>query len=190
MSKNSSKSIAFPAPPWMINTPTHTSTASPSNSAHDKESTASPESSSTFTMNNAVASAPEPGETYMIRECSSERALTLVDGKPTVLLNEGTRGGWHWKCEEHPNGWIGFRNAVSGRYLGRDDNGGYMVEATKFDHWESFVLRPREVGGYNLCVRFRDKLKPMGIVDADGPTPKLVDAKSPDQAARWEFVRV
>ncbi|KAI1123991.1 hypothetical protein F5Y10DRAFT_40130 [Nemania abortiva] len=76
-----------------INTPTHTTT-------FDTDSATSQASSSTFTMNAAVASAPEPGETYMIRECSSERALTLVDGKPTLLLNEGTRGGWHWNCEE------------------------------------------------------------------------------------------
>ncbi|KAI8948133.1 hypothetical protein F4801DRAFT_470474 [Xylaria longipes] len=168
------------------------STTIESVSVHTKTSMSPHSSTSTFTFGNTLTSAPEPGNTYKILEIDSERAITLVGGRLTLVLDAGTRGGWHWECEEHPggDGWIGFRDAVSGRYLGHDNKGGYIVQASKFDGWESFVLRPRAAGGYNLCVRYGNKLKPMGISDNDGSDPKLVDAQSYEKAARWAFYKV
>ncbi|KAI0404122.1 hypothetical protein F4802DRAFT_265218 [Xylaria palmicola] len=166
--------------PGIICTPTHTS-------LNDTPPTPSEKP---FTINGGVTSVPENGHTYMIREVDSGRAITLVNGRLTLVLDAGTRGGWHWCCEEHSSGWIGFRDAVSGKYLGHDNKGGYMVRAEKLRAWESFVLRPREKGGYNLFVKDWDTLKPMGVDNIDGQTPRLVNAPSLEKAARWEFVEV
>ncbi|KAI0547796.1 hypothetical protein F4679DRAFT_597457 [Xylaria curta] len=172
----------------LMKTPPSTNTAS--ESTQNTVTMSSHINSSTFSLHNVVNSVPEPGNTYKIVEVGSERAIALVRGCLTLVWDAGTRGGWQWDCEENPDGWIGFRDAVSGGYLGHDNKGGYIARAGKLDSWESFVLRPRAAGGYNLCVKFGNKLKPMGVSESDGPTPKLVDAKSPEEAARWEFYKV
>ncbi|KAI0467317.1 hypothetical protein F4859DRAFT_525962 [Xylaria cf. heliscus] len=170
-------------------TKTPPSTTAASESTHNPECMAFHRSSSMSSIGSPVASVPEPGKTYKIVEIVSERAITLIGGRLVPVLDVGTRGGWQWDCEENPDGWIGFRNAVSGRYLGHDNKGGYIAQANKLDAWESFTLRPRTAGGYNLCVKHGSKLKPMGISD-DGSESKLVDAQSYEEAARWEFYEV
>ncbi|KAI1751058.1 hypothetical protein F4782DRAFT_547903 [Xylaria castorea] len=179
---------SFSSKSHLMNTPPSTKMAS--ESIHNTAPMAFHSNSSTFTIGNTLTSIPEPGQTYKIVEVDSERAITLVGGRLTLVLDAGTRGGWQWDCEEHPDGWIGFRDAVSGRYLGHDNKGGYIAQASKLLSWESFVLRPRAAGGHNLCVKDGHKLKPMGISENDGSTPKLVDAKSHEEAARWEFYKV
>ncbi|KAI1735111.1 hypothetical protein F4680DRAFT_453202 [Xylaria scruposa] len=179
---------SFSSKSRLMNTPPSTNTAS--ESTHDTVTMSSHLNSSTFTLGNVVTSVPEPGNTYKIVEVDSERTIALVRGRLTLVSDAGTRGGWQWDCEEHPDGWIGFRDAVSGRYLGHDNKGGYIAQAGKLDAWESFVLRPRAAGGYNLYMKFGHKLKLMGVSENDGPTPKLVDAKSFEEAARWEFYKV
>lgn len=137
-----------------------------------------------------MASVPEPNHVYMIREVNLDQALTVLDGELTLTSHTDTRGGWQWRCEEHPNGWMGFRDAVSGRYLGHDNRGGYIVQAKKFLDWESFVIRHRKNGGYNLCVKYGHKLKPVGIAGGDGSEAKLVDASGSAEAALWVFIEV
>ncbi|KAI1276039.1 hypothetical protein F5Y07DRAFT_367927 [Xylaria sp. FL0933] len=166
-----------------VDTPTH-STKSES-TVHER---AVSSSSMSFTL-NGMCEVPEHGCIYMIRDIDSEKAITLVEGCLTLAVATGTRGGWQWICEELDNGWIGFREVVSGRLLGRDNRGGFYAQATKLKAWESFVLRPREAGGYNLRVKNWETLRSMVIVD-DGKTPKLVEAPTTKEAARWEFVRV
>ncbi|KAI0104257.1 hypothetical protein GGR51DRAFT_522151 [Nemania sp. FL0031] len=181
-------SVSSSSSKWEVNTPTHTTAASVLDLDYDAKSVSSHRSSATFTMKSVVTSVPEDGHTYMIREVGSDRVLTLVDGKLTLQTNDGTRGGWHWVCAENAEGWIGFRDAVSGSYIGHDNKGGFICQAKKMDAWEYFVLRPREAGGYNLCVKHWGKLKPVGV--ARTPPMRLIDAPSPRSAARWEFVKV
>lgn len=176
-----------------INTPSHTTAATKADfeMCGNAESTYSRRPASTFTVCGGTASVPEPGRTYMIREAESDRAMALVDGELTLVRDPGTRGGWHWRCEEHPKkGWLGFRDAVGGKYLGHDIRGGYVARAIKHDSWEWFMLRPREKGGYNLYVRHWDGFKFVGIADHKHSKPKLVDASGPDTAARWLFIEV
>ncbi|KAI3319884.1 hypothetical protein HD806DRAFT_508192 [Xylariaceae sp. AK1471] len=184
-SSSSSTSNSIP-----VGTPTHTTTSSFFEKFHDAAIPPSPMSSSTFTINGGTSSIPEPGGTYMIRDLESGKAITLVNGRLTLVLNAGTRGGWQWHCEEVDDGWVGFRDAVSGKYLGHDNKGGFQVQASKLYSWESFVLRPREAGGCNLWVKYGSKLKAMGIADKDEPFPTLIQALSAKEAARWEFVKV
>ncbi|KAI1170115.1 hypothetical protein F4777DRAFT_138592 [Nemania sp. FL0916] len=147
------------------------------------------QSSLASAMNRPDTSIPEPNNTYLIREAGSNRCITFVAGKITLEGDAHARGGWQWHCEEHPDGWLGFRDAVSGRYLGHDNRGNYIVHGKKLDLWESFIIRPREKGGFNMYVRWGHRLRPTGIADVKGQ-PKLTYAASNDDAARWEFVRV
>ncbi|KAI1193111.1 hypothetical protein F5X97DRAFT_339373 [Nemania serpens] len=140
-----------------------------------------------------IASVPVPKETYMIRNIDTGRAITVEEGHLTLKLPGGTRGGWHWHCVERDGGWLGFREAVSGKYLGRDGMGGFQVKFNHFVDWESFCLRPLEEGGYHLLVleesnnRYSSSyLHRMGISD-DG---ELVMVNTAAEATRWEFVKV
>ncbi|KAI0426775.1 hypothetical protein F5Y09DRAFT_317978 [Xylaria sp. FL1042] len=165
-------------------TPTHTTR--PDSNMHER--CASP-SYKSFTI-NGMCEVPEPGWIYMIRDIDSEKAITLLEGRLTLEFPSGTRGGWQWTCEELPDGWIGFREVVSGRFLGRDNRGGFYAQATKLKAWESFVLRPRELGGYNLCVKNWSALTAIAVSNLISLSPKLVEASTADDAARWEFVKV
>ncbi|KAI0533611.1 hypothetical protein GGR58DRAFT_100853 [Xylaria digitata] len=161
-----------------MNTPSHSST----DSSHG-------EGLPSFTTDGGMGSVPEAGGIYLIRDLDPGRAITLDDGRLTLKLDVGTRGGWQWRCEERADGWIGFRDVIHGKYLGRDNKGGFYVRADKMDSWEWFVLRPREAGGYNLLVKNWSRLVAMAIVEG-GTLPKLVEAGTTQKAARWEFVKV
>ncbi|KAF2964421.1 hypothetical protein GQX73_g9142 [Xylaria multiplex] len=173
-----------------MDTPLYTGTDTAS--VHDKEGLPS------FTANGGVGSVPEAEGIYMIRDLDSGRAITLDDGRLTLKSELGTRGGWQWRCKERPDGWIGFRDVIHGKYLGRDNKGGFYVRADKMDSWEWFVLRPREAGGYNLLVKNWSRLVAMAIADDEispnivkGETlPTLVEAGTAEEAARWEFIKV
>lgn len=136
-----------------------------------------------------MASIPEPNHVYMMREVRLDKVLTVSEGELALKEHADTRGGWQWHCEELPNGWMGFRDAVSGRYLGHDNRGGYIVQAKKLLDWESFVIRHRKGGGYNLFVKYGHKLKPMGLAVRDGKW-KLVDAPTPEKIGMWAFIEV
>ncbi|RWA09539.1 hypothetical protein EKO27_g5553 [Xylaria grammica] len=148
-----------------------------------------PVASTPLSANGGVGSVPEPGGTYMIRDAESGRVMAIVEGRLTLVRDLGTRGGWQWRCEELPDGWIGFWDLVHRKYLGRDKRGGFHAYVSKMDSCESFVLRPREAGGYNLRVKHWYTLRAMAIRE-DGESPKLVEAQSTEEAARWEFVKV
>ncbi|RYC63356.1 hypothetical protein CHU98_g2844 [Xylaria longipes] len=151
-----------------INTPTRTIT---SDSVKDIMVASAPLGLPPCTINGDISSVPEPGGEYMIRELDSGRAITLVDGRLTLVLDAG------------------FRNTVSRKYFGRDNKGGFCAEAGRLHAWESFLLRPREAGGYNLWVKHWFMLKAMAILEHDGTLPRLVEARNTQEAALWEFVK-
>ncbi|KAK3342426.1 hypothetical protein B0H65DRAFT_218819 [Neurospora tetraspora] len=71
---------------------------------------------------------PTAKSTYLVLHQPTNLALTLVGGKltlhkvPAVVGEDHPLAGkcsWHWQCVE-TDGWLGFRNAASGRYLGLD----------------------------------------------------------------------
>ncbi|KAI1426494.1 hypothetical protein F5Y12DRAFT_742403 [Xylaria sp. FL1777] len=168
-----------------VTTPTHTTTSDTSmDKRYDQPNLHS------FTINGGISEVPEPGGLYMIRDLDSGKAITLVEGHVTLVLDAGTRGGWQWKCEELREGWIGFRNVVSGKYLGRDNKGRFVALFDKFHGWESFVLRPREAGGYNLLGKDGYVLRAMAIIDAESTSPTLAETRAAKNGARWEFVKV
>ncbi|KAI1761313.1 hypothetical protein GGR53DRAFT_506130 [Hypoxylon sp. FL1150] len=133
-----------------------------------------------------VGTAPEAGGTYMIRDLDSGQALTLEGGRLTLKQDAGTNGGWRWECVEKHDGWLGFREAVSHRYLGRDNKGGFYANASKFAPWETFVLRPLKNGGYNLMAIHWWTFRRIGISSSG----KFIEVGTESKAVRWEFIEV
>lgn len=106
-----------------------------------------------------------------------------------MLTQPGDPGSTHWECVE-TEGWLGFRNIVSGRFLGYDKRGKLRCLAERHQSWEYFCTRMRPDGGCVLLMTHYDKLWRVGIKVEDG-TEKLT--KVEDGAAdevNWEFVRV
>ncbi|KAI0521313.1 hypothetical protein F5B22DRAFT_644038 [Xylaria bambusicola] len=133
---------------------------------------------------------PESGGVYMIREIDTKRTITLRQGQVTMTRGTSPQGGWQWICEERQNGYIGFRDIVSGKYLGRGSGGEFHAEAKEMGDKESFVLRPRNAGGHNLMVKRWRGLKAVAMGDCENAEPKLVEASSRTSPARLEFIRV
>ncbi|RYP46424.1 hypothetical protein DL769_011397 [Monosporascus sp. CRB-8-3] len=155
-------------------TPTHT-TMNPED----------PDAFERFSM-GGIPTVPEAGGTYMIRDLDSGRAITLVAGRVSLERDASRNGGWRWHCVEKDDGWLGFRETVSGKYLGRDGSGGFRVKADRFDFWESLVLRPIKEGGYHIMAMHWWTFRRMGIAKEGN----LVECASRDGAARWEFIEV
>lgn len=131
---------------------------------------------------------PWPGSTFIIRSVSSGQVITLLDGN-IVLTRPGGRGSSHWACMEN-KGWLGFRNVVSGKFLGHDKGGRLCCVAWQHQPWEYFCARMRPDGGCVLLMTHWERLWHVGIKVEDG-VEKL--AKIGDGGANgidWEFIRV
>lgn len=131
---------------------------------------------------------PWPGSTFIIRSVSSGHVITLLDGHVT-LAHPGGRGSIHWACVEI-KGWLGFRNLVSGKYLGHDSNGRLHCGAERHQGWEYFCVRMRPEGGCVLLMKHYDQLWHVGIKVEQGveKLAKIGDGGSGGMA--WEFVRI
>lgn len=135
-----------------------------------------------------VPSVPGPGKTYKIHLKNTEKVITLTEGR-VVLQSpaEAQRGeGYYWACVEmHVGNWLGFRNHVSGTFLGHDGRSGLHAKVTYHQAHESFCVRHHREGGYLLLVRYpRDEMRQIGCAP-DGKT--LVEKEHGDQ---WVFEEV
>jgi len=135
-----------------------------------------------------ASSVPWPGSTFIIRSASSGHVITLLDGE-VVLAPPGGRGSIHWTCVD-TKGWIGFRNTVSGRFLGHDKDGKLRCQADRQQGWENFCVRLRPEGRYVLLMTHFERLWNVGIKVERG-VDKLakIDNEKSDGLA-WEFVKV
>ncbi|RYO82781.1 hypothetical protein DL766_009636 [Monosporascus sp. MC13-8B] len=157
----------------------------------DKSSDQAPRFSTSSTAAAAAASSAEtvpwPGNTFVIRERATGRAIALVDGK--LRLKDwdwdyaGDRGT-HWVCELK-DGWLGFRNPVSGTYIGHDDRGNFRATVSHHQAWEYFCATRHPEGGYLLLKRHGDTLRKMAV-DMGGD--KFYETT--DQGTIWEFLKL
>jgi hypothetical protein len=131
------------------------------------------------------SSIPWPGATFLIRRASTGHVITLLDGQ-IVLSSPGTRGSIHWACVD-TKGWLGFRNTVSGRFLGHDDKGRLRCSAERHQGWENFCVRLRPEGGFILLMTHFERLWQVGFKEERG-VEKL--AKIGSDGIVWEFVKV
>ena len=131
---------------------------------------------------------PWPGSTFIIRSVLFGDVLTLLDGQVMLTQSDG-RGSIYWACVE-TKGWLGFRNTVSGKFLGHDAKGKLCCSAGRHQSWEYFCVRMRPKGGCVLLMTHYDSLWHVGIKEEQG-VEKL--AKIGDEGSDgivWEFAKV
>jgi hypothetical protein len=129
-------------------------------------------------------SVPWGGETYVIRERKTGRMITLADGKLQLQDKVTAGGGHHWICT-NKNGWFGFRNSVSGRFMGHNAERKFHCKVFEHKSHEWFTPRAHPDGGYWLTTLHENAWRAMGI-GQDGK--ELVEVNNNGTA--WEFVKV
>jgi hypothetical protein len=165
----------------LVDTPTHSTDTLPS-----------PGLESQFSVEGDIESVPWPGRIYEIRHQTLGKVLAREYG--CLVLKEswelGTCG-WHWACMEHSEGWLGFRETISGVYLGRDNRGGFRATAPNHNGWEFFDVRKYPDGGYQLLsihwasrMRMAVDITTQGIVEIAGSGDGCVED------TLWDFVQV
>lgn len=94
-----------------------------------------------------------------------------------------------WTCTTH-EGWRGFRNKASGRFLGRDNNGYLGCFAGQQSDWEKFVVECIPDGAFVLRQEHWWKLYPIAMRFENGAArlAKLMDVHAAGFA--FEFCKV
>ncbi|PQE24592.1 hypothetical protein CJF31_00011245 [Rutstroemia sp. NJR-2017a BVV2] len=130
---------------------------------------------------------PVPGSTFLIRALHTHQVLTLSEGHLHLEPQPPPAGGWHWACIER-DGWLGFRNCVSGTFMGHDGKGGFHAKVTHHKCNEWFVTRAVPGGGHLILILHGDKWRRMGV--AEGGREVLEVEKAGTEGTVWEFVKV
>lgn len=131
------------------------------------------------------------GHIYIIRSITCGRQLTLYRGE-VVLAGSGSLGSVYWICEEH-NGWLGFRNLASNRFLQHSGNDLGMSCSNPGHGWYEYIqVRPHETidGGYTILCEYYRGTKPMGLIKRNN---KEVLARNPPGGVgdlAWTFIEI
>jgi hypothetical protein len=131
---------------------------------------------------------PWPSSTFIIRCVSSGHVITLLDGQ-IELTQPGGRGSIHWACME-TKGWLGFRNTVSGKFLGHDVKGRLCCSAERHQGWEYFCVRMRPEGGCVLLMTHYERLWHVGIKVEQGVEKLAKIGDGGSDGIVWEFAKV
>lgn len=150
----------------------------------------------TVTATAAVTAQPSalliPGQIYMIRSISSKNiwsgsAITHLDGE--VLLRTPSDQMSHWLVVEK-NGWLGFMNVYSKRFLGHNMVGSLRCTAKHHKEWEMFHFQPGGPRGQLLLMLHWDRLVPVGISLDNGKAGLKMVIDGIAKGMVWEFVKV
>lgn len=141
--------------------------------------------------NNNVDSflVPWPGSTYIIRCINSGQVITLLNGD-VILAQPDSPGCSHWACADH-NGWLTFRNLVSGGFLG--PSGFVFLKCFEnLNEGGNFCVRMRPQGGCVMLLHFLSQLHVVKIRVAKGEDFKRLTISWGEvtEEAAWEFIRV
>ena len=131
---------------------------------------------------------PWPGSTFIIRSVSSGHVITLLGGE-IVLTQLGGRGSIYWECVE-TEGWLGFRDIVSGKLLGHDGKGILCCTALRHRGWEHFCVRMRPDGGCVLLMKDYGRLWHVGIKVEQGVEKLAKIGDGGSEGMVWEFAKV
>ncbi|KAL6690489.1 hypothetical protein J3F84DRAFT_353388 [Trichoderma pleuroticola] len=131
---------------------------------------------------------PIAGKNFMIQEKQKpHRIITLLYGDLVLMDEQVPALGWLWKCVKRL-GWYGFRNVVSGSYLGHDGHSKIHAVMSHHEPFEYFMAERHEDGGYVLLTRHGEELWQVAI-SKDGKS--LVEKKAEEGAGTaWDFVEV
>lgn len=129
---------------------------------------------------------PWPGNTYLILDKATGRAITLSNNTITIQdLTPSSNPSNKWHCVES-NGYFGFLHPATGRYLGHDGKSHVHALADKMQAWECMTPRKHPEGGYQLLVPFWWETLRVISVAEDGES--LVTRQH--GTTLWEFVKV
>ncbi|KAH7418460.1 hypothetical protein BKA64DRAFT_654446 [Cadophora sp. MPI-SDFR-AT-0126] len=134
------------------------------------------------------SSVPWPGNSYIIRSAISGEVLTLNDGQ-VVLAPPGGKGSIHWACVQ-TKGWLGFKNTVSGRFLGHGKHGNLICSAGKHQSWENFCVRMTPDGDYIILMTHFERLWHVGTKNDKGKEKLAKIGERMEEAMIWEFIKV
>ncbi|KAK4159570.1 hypothetical protein QBC43DRAFT_373709 [Cladorrhinum sp. PSN259] len=153
-------------------------------------------------MKGIKSAIPCPGKIFIMTDATCGYALALEDGelKFVELVKAENRIGacWLWRCVEE-SGWMCFRNAVSGTYLGVRQR----VTAWDTVEWHLCAFETTDLADNRFCVRHsgngqgyelwvfqedKDALAKIGVVGhpSDGSL-EIVEDREP---MRWIFIEV
>lgn len=151
-----------------------------------------------------AAVAPRKGATFIIRDPQSKLVITLKDknlglaagDKENTFVNCDDGRGSHWRCIENKDRWLGFKSAVSGEFIGHDNNGknnnekNWRFKAMVKEHreWEFFCVRQHPDGGHELLVKHWGGFRAMQV--GGDNNRELVVAGEGHGGTAWEFLRV
>ncbi|KAK4238615.1 hypothetical protein C8A03DRAFT_14954 [Achaetomium macrosporum] len=144
-----------------------------------------------FCDHTAVRDAvPWPGDTFVIIEKASGRAITQINGELQLEVNASRRGNFYWVCFER-GGWLGFYNTASGNYMGHNGGTGKLQAEVRqirgYEYLCCFCVRRHPAGGYLLLSMHTGawNLEPVAI-DQDGIGLVVREYGG----AVWEFVKI
>ncbi|KAL3479606.1 hypothetical protein BJX99DRAFT_221922 [Aspergillus californicus] len=150
-------------------------------------------------MRNDLPDVPRKDVTFIIRDPKTRCVITLRDGVLGLHPQERQQSGNshyspradHWHCVEDNDMWLGFRNAVSGTYLGHDSNAKkwrFRAEGKKHGGCQHFCVRQDPSGGHVLLVMNWTQFRAMKAGGVEGR--ELVVGAQGDRGTAWEFTRV
>lgn len=135
-----------------------------------------------------IPAVPCSGKKYKIHLRDTDKLITVKEGE--VVLQSPAEshpgGGSYWVCVEKDN-WLGFRNHVSGNFLGHNGKHGFHAKAAHHKKHEFFCVRRNPLGGYTLLVYYSwgQELLQVGY----SPDEKTLVGKETD-GAQWMFEEV
>lgn len=127
--------------------------------------------------------APQAGDTFIIMEKPHGRVITVIEGKLQLETSPNRAGSWRWLCTEK-DGFLGFRNTVSGRYLGRNFWWNMVIDGMNHKYWEHFHARRQPGGGYTLLAPSWFTMRQISIGEGNA----LVAGD--ERGTVWEFMKV
>ncbi|KAL6871696.1 hypothetical protein HDV57DRAFT_270545 [Trichoderma longibrachiatum] len=94
---------------------------------------------------------PWPGNKYHIFINDTDRAICANDSGGVYVydINSDVHQQYTWLCVEK-NGYFGFNNTQTGRYIGHNSHDLLRAEAWNFEAWELMTVRKHPEGGYEL----------------------------------------
>ncbi|KAL4781985.1 hypothetical protein BJX76DRAFT_306797 [Aspergillus varians] len=144
-----------------------------------------------------LAVPPEGGATFVIRDPQTGLVIALRNGMLSLRPERQVHGfgltgrGSHWHCVENDELWLGFRNAVSGTYIGHDNKQScwrFIADAKAHKPWEWFCARQHPGGGHMLLVRHNDGFRAMKI--GGEQNRELIVGERGQGGTAWEFIVV
>ena len=138
---------------------------------------------------------PKPDSFYIIQSAAIGKVITYQEGQLVLGPLDG-RHVIHWRCVKN-NGRLGFRDSLSGLFMGYDKNEELCCVARTQSLWENFIIE-QGLGGYRLLMAhyntwytvFWDELRPIGIKDKDGSQVIAMVEDSKSDGTIWQFIVV